>query len=372
MKLVFCLFRYFPFGGLQRDFLRIARTCLQRGHEVKVYTMTWEGPPEEGLHIEILPTSGWQNHTRSRSFSQQLKKHLQHDQPDLVIGFNKMPGLDLYYAADVCYQTRIKAQRPFWYRWLPRYHQYLRDERAVFAAQIPPKILVLSAHQREEYHHCYAVPLDHFHLLPPGISKDRLAPPNANALRAAQRQAYEVEDDEEILLLVGSGFKTKGLDRILLGLASLPLSLREKTRLWIIGQDNFLPFLRLAKTLKVDQQITFLGGQHDITKFFLAADFLVHPAYHENTGTVLLEALATGLPVLTVATCGYAHYIDEAQAGIVLPAPFEQNNFNQHLEHMLQSPTRAIWRKNGLAFAQSADIFSLPEKAVDYIESLGC
>jgi hypothetical protein len=43
--------------------------------------------------------------------------------------------------------------------------------------------------------------------------------------------------------------------------------------------------------------------------FLLGADLLIHPAYNENTGTVLLEAVVAGLPVLTTAVCGYAHYI---------------------------------------------------------------
>src|SRR2546423_159718 len=120
MKLAFCLYHYFPFGGLQRDFLRIARTCAQRGHQVDVYTTAWEGEAEPNLTINIVSVSGWQNHTRLKSFSKRIQKQLKQQSYDLIIGFNKMPGLDVYYAADVCYQSRIKKQRPFWYRLLPR------------------------------------------------------------------------------------------------------------------------------------------------------------------------------------------------------------------------------------------------------------
>jgi UDP-glucose:(heptosyl)LPS alpha-1,3-glucosyltransferase len=60
MKLAFCLFKYFPYGGLQRDFLRIARVCRERGHEVHVYTMQWEGDVEPGLPIHFITASGRQ------------------------------------------------------------------------------------------------------------------------------------------------------------------------------------------------------------------------------------------------------------------------------------------------------------------------
>jgi UDP-glucose:(heptosyl)LPS alpha-1,3-glucosyltransferase len=102
----------------------------------------------------------------------------------------------------------------------------------------------------------------------------------------------------------------------------------------------------------------------------LASDLLLHPAYNENTGTVLLEAVVSGLPVLTTDVCGYADYITKANAGIVLPSPFQQAQFNQSLNEMLLSPMRARWRENGLAFSQKADIYSMPERAVDVIESL--
>ncbi len=43
MRVAFCLYKYFPFGGLQRDFMRIAQTVAARGYQVRVYTQSWEG-----------------------------------------------------------------------------------------------------------------------------------------------------------------------------------------------------------------------------------------------------------------------------------------------------------------------------------------
>lgn len=40
MIVAFCLYKYFPFGGLQRDFMRIAQTVAARGHHVRVYTQS--------------------------------------------------------------------------------------------------------------------------------------------------------------------------------------------------------------------------------------------------------------------------------------------------------------------------------------------
>ena len=43
MRIAFCINKYFPYGGLQRDFMRIAKEVLSRGHTVRVYTRQWEG-----------------------------------------------------------------------------------------------------------------------------------------------------------------------------------------------------------------------------------------------------------------------------------------------------------------------------------------
>jgi len=172
------------------------------------------------------------------------------------------------------------------------------------------------------------------------------------------------------LLLVGSGFKTKGLDRALRSVAALPLGLRAKTHFFIVGKDNSVPFQRQAKQLGIAERVHFLGGRDDIPSLLLAGDVLLHPAYNENTGTVLLEALAAGLPVLTTDVCGYAHYLLEAKAGFVIPSPFQQTEWNNMLENMLLSSVREQWRQNAIVFSQAADIYSMPMRAVDLLESL--
>ena len=95
---------------------------------------------------------------------------------------------------------------------------------------------------------------------------------------------------------------------------------------------------------------------------------LIHPAYNENTGTILLEAVVAGLPVLVTAVCGYAHYIDEANVGTVLNSPFNQSALNDALSSMLSSD-KTQWQKNALSFSAQADIYSMPTRAAQIIEA---
>ena len=68
MKIAICLYKYFPFGGLQRDFLRIAEVLVQRGHEVRVYTREWNADTKpQNMEIILVPTTGFSNNAKNVS-----------------------------------------------------------------------------------------------------------------------------------------------------------------------------------------------------------------------------------------------------------------------------------------------------------------
>jgi UDP-glucose:(heptosyl)LPS alpha-1,3-glucosyltransferase len=368
MRLAFALFKYFPYGGLQRDFLRIARICQQRGHSVRVYTLAWQGERPEGFEIITVPVRALTNPRRYEKFAAWMGQHLQQRPVDRVIGFNKMPGLDVYYAADPCFEEKARTLRHPLYRLSYRYRHFAAAERAVFAAESHTQILTIAAQQQAAFMRYYGTPPERFHLLPPGISMDRRAPENAAEIRREFRREFGLEGQDLLLIQIGSGFKTKGLDRTLRAVASLPDMLKTRVRLIVIGQDNPAPFERSIQRLGLAHQARILPGRDDIPRFLLGADLLIHPAYHETAGIVLLEAVVAGLPVLTTAACGYARYIEEADAGRVVSLPFEQRILDENLRQMLTDDTaRQAWRNNGLRFAAHADIYNLHERAVDII-----
>lgn len=368
MQLAFILYKYFPFGGLQRDFLRIALECQRRGHAIRVYSMFWEGETPPGFEVLIAPVRALFNHARNERFTAWVQADLARRPVERVIGFNKMPGLDVYYAADPCYEDKAQTLRNPLYRLWGRYRHFADYERAVFAPQAKTQILMISEVQQPLFVKHYGTPAERFHLLPPGISADRRAPANAGEIRADFRREFALADDDLLLVQIGSGFKTKGLDRSLKALAALPGALKPRTRLIAIGQDDPRPFQLQVKALGLSGRVEILSGRSDIPRFLLGADLLIHPAYNENTGTVLLEALVAGLPVLVTDVCGYAHYIAEAGCGQVLPSPFDQERLNRALADLLEADDRrALCRRNGLAYAETADLYSMPQRAADLI-----
>jgi hypothetical protein len=103
------------------------------------------------------------------------------------IGFNKMPGLDVYFAADPCYEEKAQTLRNPLYRLSGRYRHFAAYERAVFAPESPTQILMISEVQQPFFEKHYATPKERF---PPAAAGHRAGSPGAaNAPRSAPNSA---------------------------------------------------------------------------------------------------------------------------------------------------------------------------------------
>lgn len=366
-KLAFAVDRYFEFGGMQRTLLRIARECAKRGHDVHLFTSEWRGPACTELTVHLLDAQGLTNHGRKNRFGAELRAATASGF-DCIVGSTKVPGLDVYYGGDPCYVARVHEARGFFYKLMPRYRMLRRLEQAVFGADQDTEILLIAHAERDKFIRHYRTRPDRFHLLPPGIDKQRLlkSVPSATA-QSDLRRELSLAANDYVLLNVGSRFDTKGIDRVIAAVAALPDDLRASTRLVVVGGDDPNPFIRLADKLGVSDRVVFTGARDDVATFYRMADILIHPSYTENTGTTIIEAMVCGLPVLVTANCGFAFHVDKAQSGLVCPMPFEQQTFNEMLLQMLTADRLADWSKNGVRYCERTDLYGLIEKAADVV-----
>lgn len=366
MRLAFVLFSWFPHGGLQQDLVKVVRACQERGvADISIFCMEWSGERLAGLETVVLPPRGWTATAQRAGFVRDVMQ-LVGGKFDRVIGFNRMPGLDYYYAADLCFAAKARGQRGLWYRLLPRTRQYLAFEEAVFGAAARTVAMLLSPLQRVQYKQYYATPDARLVDLPPGIRPEHRAGPDAPALRESFRAEHGISADELVVLQVGSSFRTKGVARSLLALAALPPELKKRVRYFLVGRDDPAPWLKRAAAVGLEQQVRIIGALGGIPRFMQGADLLLHPSLAESAGMVLLEAVVAGLPVLTTAGCGYAFHVEEAQAGLVCPEPFSQDILNLALVSMLQAD-RSAWRANGIRYGQQHDLYDMPRRAADLI-----
>ena len=368
MHLSFLIYSYFPFGGLQRDFFRVVTECILRGHKITVYTLSWDGDIPNGINVILVPVTTQKRIKRNEAYTKWVQSALKQRDDSVVIGFNKMPFLDIYFAADPCFMEKAIEQRGLYYKFTSRYKHFKEYEEAVFAVSRLTEVLILSPRQRTAFEKYYPGCESRLHQVPPGISADRRVDTIDKGMGTQLRTELGLALNTKLLLQVGSGFRVKGVDRALRAMAALPKPQLENCHYLLIGQDNPDRYLRLAKKLGIAEQFTVLPGRDDIPRFLAAADLLLHPAYSESAGYVLLEATIAGLPVLTTSTCGYAFHIEHAESGLVCNDPFEQAQLNSYLARMLGDLDTADWSKNGLEYGKQDELYSQASAVASFID----
>ena len=340
----------------------MANLALARGHRVTCYTMQWEGEKPKDLRVKILPPQGMTNVARCWHFAMQLQTLLKAAKHDCVLGFNRLPGLDFYFAADLCFQATARAKHPLLSRILPRYRTFIALEKKVFDPDSKTQILLLNAAQQADYQRYYHTQDERFHLIPPGI---RIPSSLLTQEEARQSLPLPISANARCLLFVGTDLKLKGLDRVLKALAQFS----EKTYLIVVGTKGKDFFQKQARKLNVADRVIFLGAVDDVYPLMQAADLLVHPAYKEAAGMVLIEALANGLPVLTTSNCGYASHILQSKAGVVVPGdPFDEEIFAKALAKFLDAAPNVSLRVNALDYVKTQELSQMAERVLALCE----
>ncbi len=350
----------------------MATLCRDRGHDVSVYTLDWVGRRPEGITVNVVKVSAWTNDGRALQFAKHVPSILKSENIDVAIGFNKIPGLDVYYSGDPCYVERVKRKYGVWHerliRLTPRYRNFRKLEESVFQTNSSTQILLLTAREEQVFQKHYRTPAQRFHVLPPGLLPDRVSRNGGGDVKMHKRRQLGLSDQHFVLLFIGASFKTKGFDRVMRGVASLPKALREKTRLLAVGDHRVAWFKGVARWLGVYDQIVWLPHRDDIAELMACADALIHPSKVDAGGGVILEAMVAGLPVLTTEVCGYSGYVNQAQAGVVVPAPFQQDQFNRALENFMVSSKSEKWGENGKKFGLPKSSHQRFRLAVELVE----
>ena len=75
-KLALLLYRYFPYGGLQKDFLGVSKELVARGHELRVFTRSWEGDVPENIDVVELGEKGLSNYSKNKNYVAKIMKSL--------------------------------------------------------------------------------------------------------------------------------------------------------------------------------------------------------------------------------------------------------------------------------------------------------
>lgn len=350
----------------------MAQEARVRGHQVTVFCGEWDANKPKGIEVVVVQSSSWFGNAKAnhvKSFVRSFEQIYQSNNFDLLVGFNKMPGLDVYFAGDSCFAQKACEERSWLYRLTPRARLYLNYEKAVFGSASKTHILSIADTEHKFFARYYSTARSRFHALPPGISRAQFFCQDPPLARKKIRGELGVDDSTKIILCLGSGFKTKGLDRSIAAFSVLQNEGDSNYLLVVTGADNKRRYAAQAQRLGLGKQVVFLGGRSDVADILQAADVLLHPAYRELAGNVILEAMLAGKPVVTTDVCGFAHYVAQHNMGLVISAPYSLEQLVTALHKVLQI-NASLWQSRAQEFATTADIFTRQVQAINTLEKL--
>jgi UDP-glucose:(heptosyl)LPS alpha-1,3-glucosyltransferase len=301
-------------GGTERDLYRTAEGLRDLGHEVHLFCAEFEveAPRDTFSHrIPALPLgrsarlwslAGWGPGT--------IRKH----RCDLVVGFGRMAEQDVVRSGGGTHRgflQRLGEQGGVRQRLWPRLSLYHRSLLALESRQYSAgrfsQIIAVSNEVKRDIIDQYAVPAERITVLYNGVDHERFHPSLRNRWRCLVRRELGIPERAPVVLFVGSGFRRKGLDRLL---AIWNFSSVQNVYLLVVGDDARLSQYRVRANAAAGERIIFAGRQEAVERYYSAADAVALPSIQEAFGNVVLEGLSCGLPVVVARGVGAAEILD--------------------------------------------------------------
>jgi len=353
MKIAFIRKAYTPYGGSERYLAQlIERLCLQ-GHEVHIFANRWESNPTQRpgdpkpsrLFFRRVPMVQSPSFLQALSFAYFSQHLLQKEAFDIIHSFERTLYQDIYRAGDGCHREWLIQRRkmdPWIKRSLhplnPLHRSLLFLEKRLFQSPKLKRIIANSRRGKEEILR-YGVGGGKVEVIYNGVDLEAFHPQNVTLYRKAVREEMKIPAEGFVLLFLGSGFKRKGLDSLI---AALPHIKREIPSAFLVvaGKNGVGGYRHKARRHGAEESLIFLGPTQRARELYAASDLFVLPTLYDPFSNACLEAMATGIPVLTSRANGVAELIEDQQNGFLLQNPRDPLEICEKVAAFYRSPAR--------------------------------
>lgn len=310
-------------GGTEAMLYRTAEGLRDLGHEVHLFCGKISIPPPTGTLAHKVPYWPLGRTARLLSFAYLAPKVIREHNCDLVVSFGRMVSQDILRSGGgshkVFLQRMAQVASPLkksWYQLSPYHRSVLALERRQFGNGGFKKVIAISQQVKREIVSTYGVPSEKVRVIYNGVDLERFHPRNRKTWLATVRGRFGIPGSRAIVLFVGNGFRRKGLD-LLLNAWRLP-GLGDLILL-VVGTDRAMPrYIERVRAEGLSDRVVFAGMDRQVEKYYAAADLFAMPSFQEAFGNVSLEALASGLPILTASLSGASEILEgELRKGIV-------------------------------------------------------
>ncbi len=188
-------------------------------------------------------------------------------------------------------------------------------EEIIYSPRSNRRVIAVSKGIQREVFEYYGKSLDEIAVIPNGVDLKKFHPKNRVLYRAEVQRRLNIYKTDFVILFVGGDWERKGLEYII---RSLPFLNSRKTKLLVVGEWQRERYLNLAQNLRVSDRVIFAGKSSAVQELYSVANVLVLPSLYEPFGLVVLEAMASGVPVVVSKCAGSAEVIQDNVNGLLL------------------------------------------------------
>ena len=363
--------KYNPAGGAERFVSRATRALVEQGADITLITRNWAQDSEQRV-VQLTPWylgSTW----RDWSFSRAVCRHLQRTHYDLVQSHERLICCDVFRAGDGVHREwltqRARTMTPL--RRLamhvnPHHAYTLQAERQMFASPRLRAVICNSRMVKEELVRHFSLRQDQLTVVYNGVDLEEFSPLRREPWRSTQRRALGIAEETLTLLHVGSGFERKGVGTILRAMARASAA----CHLIVVGSDKReARYKSLAAELGIASRVHFAGVQLDTKPYYAAADAFVMASLYEPFANASMEALATGLPVVTSTKSGVAEILEQGKTGYVCDA-LDVDRFSAAIDALANRERRLVMGAAARILAQSFTVDAMTAQLLNLYQRL--
>ena len=302
---------YSPSGGAEVYLKRLAQGIVDLGHAAHLFA-TEDWPINEWGFGPVTRVKA----SSAIGFADELEKLEIHW--DVLMSLERIWRCDVYRAGDGVHQAWLNRRRKFemplqrFVRGLNRKHQeILQLEESLFGKGGAGRVIANSEMVKKEIVDLYHYPADKIDIVRNGVPLDRFR--FDPALRERSRAELKLKPDEVALLFAGSGWERKGLR---FAIEAMELCRDRKLRLLVAGRGDARGYK--PRRFFTEEPVRFLGEVADLPPIYAAADIFILPSIYDPFSNACLEALASGIPVITTRDNGFSEIIENAVHGSVV------------------------------------------------------
>lgn len=207
----------------------------------------------------------------------------------------------------------------------------------VFGRDNPRLRTVVSDRMKQDFVHYYGAPAEAIVPIPNGVDIQQFNPRLRAEYRPKIRREHGLSEEDFLLFFIGGDWERKGVPQAIETLAYLP---DPRIKLLVVGMGDADHYRRLAERYGVAARVTFVTRFVRQAQYYAASDVFLFPTQYEPFGLVVLEAMATGIPVVTSAIAGVSDYLQDGVDAFLVDDARDA--------HLLASKVEMLYRDRAL------------------------